>query len=100
MSLLIKSQCSDFTPVHREVMYAFQLSGECRNFAELGTHQIPYQESMSPPEASDIMHGPLHRHFDAAISAAFDVNKPKGASMYVDADEEIFPQLGCILQEL
>ena len=98
-TLCIKSQGRDFPPVHSEVMYDFQLPRECRDFAELCTDQAAYPTSMFPPKARDIVHRPLHRKLDAAISATFHVNEPKRASMDIDAGEQIFPQLGRILQD-
>ena len=99
-ALGIKSQGCDFAAVHREVMYNFQLPRECCDFAELCTDQAAYTKLLFPPEAPDIVHRPLHRKLDAAISAAFHVNQPKRASMDIDADEQIFPQFGRILQIL
>jgi hypothetical protein len=96
-TLCIKSQGHDFPPVHGEVMYDFQLSGECRDFAELGTDHAAYAKPMFPSEAADIVHRPLHRKLDAAISASFHVNEPKRTSMDVDASEQVFSQLGRIL---
>ena len=72
-------------------MYDFELPRECRDFAELCTDQAAYTNAMFPPEARNIVHRPLHRKLDAAISTMFHVNEPKRASMDIDAREQIFP---------
>src|SRR3989304_4321652 len=82
------------------MMYDFQLPRECRDFAELRTDQAADPKPMVPPEARDIVHRPLHRKLDAAISATFHVNEPKRTAMDIDAGEKIFPQFGRVLQEL
>ena len=99
-TLCIKSQGRDFPPVHGEVMYDFQLPRECRDFAELCADEVAYPPIQVASNACDIVHRPLHRKLDAAISATFHVNEPKRASMDIDAGEKILPQLGRILQEL
>ena len=81
-------------------MYDIQLPRECRDFAELCTDQAAYPKLMFPPEARDIVHRPLHRKLDPAISAPFHVNEPERTSMDIYAGEKISPQLGRILQEL
>ena len=81
-------------------MYDFQLPRECRDFAELRAEQAAYPKLLFPPEASDIVYRPLHRKLEAAISAPFHVDEPKRASMDVDAGEQVFPQLGRVLQVL
>ena len=81
-------------------MYDFQLPRECCDFAKLRTDQAAYTKPMLPPEARDIVHGPLHRKLDAAISAMFHVNEPKRTPMDVDASEQVVPQLGRVLQVL
>jgi hypothetical protein len=99
-TLCIKSDGCDLPPVRGEVMYGFQLPRECRDFAKLCTDQAAYSKPMFPPEARDIVHRPLHRKLDAAISATFHVNEPKRASMDIDAGEQVFPELSRILQIL
>ena len=79
------------------MVYDFQLPSECRDFTELGTDQGPYAEPMFAPEARDIVHRPFHRKLNAAISATFHVDEPERASMYIDAGEQVFPQLGRVL---
>ena len=81
-------------------MYDFQLPRERRDFAELCADQAAYAKPLFPLEARDIVHRPLHRKLDAAISATFHVNEPKRVSMDIDAGEQVFPQLSRILQVL
>ena len=78
-------------------MYALQLPRECGDFAELCTDQAAYLKPVFAPETRDIVHRPLYRKLDAAISAVFYINQPKRASMDIDAGEQIFPQLVRVL---
>ncbi len=81
-------------------MYDFELPPESSDFAELGTDQAAYTESMFSTETRNIVHRPLHRKLDSAISTTFHVDEPERASVDIDAREQIFPQLGRVLQEL
>ena len=99
-TLCIKSQGRDFPPVHGEVMYYFQLPRECRDFAELCVGEAAYPPIQVASNACNIVHRPLWREFDAAISTMFHVDEPERASMNIDAGEKVFSQLGRILQEL
>lgn len=90
-TLRIKSQSHDFPPVHGEVMYDFQLPRECRDFAELCAGEAAYPPIQFAAYTCDIVHRPLYGKLDAAISASFYVNKPKRASMDIDAGEKILP---------
>jgi hypothetical protein len=96
-TLCIKSQGHDFPPVYGEVMYDFQLPSECRDFAELCASDVTYPLIQAASNACDIVHRPLHGKFNAAITTSSQINKPKRASMDIDAGEKIFPQLGRVL---
>ncbi len=95
-----KSQSRDFPAVHAEMMYGFQLPSERRNFAELCIGKAAYPVIQVASNTCDIVHRPLWREFDAAISTMFHVDEPERASMNIDAGEKVFSQLGRILQEL
>ena len=81
-------------------MYNLQLPRECYDFAELSAGEAAYPPIQVASNACDVVHRPLCRELDAAISTTFYVDEPERALMNIDAGEKVFPQLGRILQEL
>ena len=79
-------------------MYDFELPLESSDFTELGTHQVAHSVSMFSTETRNIVHRPLRRELDSAVST-IHIDEPERTSVYIDAGKQIFPQFGRVLQK-